>query len=143
MKYSFLSLIHLKNYFEQDETRPNPQSVMMNDALLGNDNPKLPFREFIEEKIITPNDFKRLHTRVQIQAGEIQYIPGLSMEAIKTVRLNNTHYPPKTIAEYKRRQARMHKKDPQLFTEIAIKYGYKHANTAMELDNPKYIPTED
>lgn len=65
------------------------------------------------------------------------------METIKTVRITNTHYPPKTIADHNRRQSRMHKKTPVEFTQTALKHGYKHANRAMELDNPNYVPTED
>ena len=128
---------------KHNETHPHPLRIMLDEGLMGDDNPKLPTTEFVDEQIVSPSDYKRMHTKAQIEANEIQCIPGHSVSTVRHVKFHNTHYPVDTIKEYKQRLARIRKKVPIEFTQRAVKYGFQHANIAMEHDNPKYVPEYD
>ena len=128
---------------KHNETHPHPLRIMLDEGLMGDDNPKLPTTEFVDEQIVSPSDYKRMHTKAQIEANEIQCIPGHSVSTVRHVKFHNTHYPVDTIKEYKQRLARIRKKEPIEFTQRAVKYGFQHANIAMEHDNPKYVPEYD
>lgn len=61
---------------------------------------------------------------------------------MKQIHLNNTHFRVDTIEEYQKKVARTRKKEPKEFSHIAVNYGYREANRAMELDNPKHLQQE-
>lgn len=111
-----------------------PAKELLKQILQGVENPKLFETKYIEEKIVSPKDFKKAHTRKEVENNEIKLIPGLSQVVQKEYTLNNTHHSIDTIAEYKARTSVKHIDKQKLFTKTAQEQGYRESNKLMEED---------
>jgi hypothetical protein len=112
-----------------------PPKELLLQVLKGSDNPKLLDCHYTEEKINTPKDFRRAHSRKEVENNVIKLIPGLSRVVDRTYVLNNTHHSIDTIAQYKLRNSKKHESKKDEWTKLAQISGYRESNLSMEADS--------